>query len=220
MMRWMSRLPTEVPVDPDAAEARDWILRELADPAYQTARPNWFDLLVQALWEWLTSLQFDGGEGPPFLAFLVIGLVLLAALVVAFVIFGLPRLNRRSSVVGQLFGDDDARSAAAMQRDARAAADRAEWELAIAEMFRAIARGLAERTIVTTSPGTTAHDFGRRAGTAFPDHAAALERAAVAFDAVRYLGHAGSREQFEQVAALEQALRTSRPALSPAGVPS
>ena len=217
----LALLPLEVPLDPDADEARDWILRELTDPAYQAARPNWFDLLTQALWEWITSLQIDGGDGPPFIAFLGIGLVMLAALVVAFLIFGMPRLNRRSRAGGELFGEDDARTAAAMQRAARAAAAEADWDLAIAEMFRAIARGLAERTIVTTTPGTTAHDFARKAAVTFPDHAVALETAATAFDAVRYLGRAGTQQQYEQVSALEQALRAARPALAaPVGASS
>ncbi|WP_243844458.1 DUF4129 domain-containing protein [Salinibacterium sp. ZJ454] len=213
-------LPLDVPLDPDADEARDWILRELTDPAYQAARPNWFDMLAQSIWEWFTSLQFDGGDGPPFLAFAVFGAIVLVALVVAFLIFGLPRLNRRSRAAGLLFGDDDARTAAEQRSAAQSAAARSEWNLAIAEMFRAIARGLTERTIVTTSPGTTAHDFARCAGGTFGEHAAGLEAAATTFDGVRYLGKTGTAEQYQQVATLEQALRATRPALpTPPGAP-
>ena len=53
--------------------------------------------------------------------------------------------------------------------------------------FRAVARSLGERGILTTSPGTTAHAFGERASAVFPGHAAGLRDAARAFDAVRYL---------------------------------
>ncbi len=42
------------------------------------------------------------------------------------------------------------------------AAEAGDFATAIAEMFRALARGLSERTIVMTSPGTTAHGFARR----------------------------------------------------------
>ena len=34
-------------------------------------------------------------------------------------------------------------------------------------MFRAVARGLAERTVLTVTPGTTASGFATRAGAAF-----------------------------------------------------
>src|SRR5690606_32969609 len=101
----------------------------------------------------------------------IIVIVIAALLLVAFLIFGLPRLNRRSSVTGSLFGEDDARTAADMRAAAEKAASRGDYALATAEMFRSIARGLAERTVLSTSPGTTAHDFGVRAGRAFPDHA-------------------------------------------------
>ena len=86
-----------------------------------------------------------------------------AALVVAFLIFGVPRLNRRSRVAGVLFGEDDDRGSADMRRDAAAAASRGDYATAIAELFRALARGLAERTIVTVTPGTTARGFAGRA---------------------------------------------------------
>lgn len=216
-------LPLDVPLDPDADEARDWILRELSDPVYQAARPTWFDLLSQSIWDWITSLQFGGGDGPPVLALAVIGGLVLVALIVAFLIFGLPRLNRRSRAAGELFGDDDTRTAAELRRAAESAAAGSNWNLAIAEMFRAIARGLAERTIVTTTPGTTAHDFARRTGGVFREHAADLESAATIFDGVRYLGRSGSADQYQQVAALERTLRAARPAMPtpiPTGAPS
>lgn len=206
-------LPRDVPVEPDAEQARDWILRELTDPAYQAARPNWFDLLVQSIWEWITSLQFDGAGGPPYLAFLVIGLLAALAMVVAFLIFGLPRLGRRSRAAGALFGEEDARTAATIRRAAEAAAGRGDFTLAIAEMFRSIARGLAERTLVTTSPGTTARDFARRAARVFGEHQRTLDDAARAFDEVRYLGRDGTAEQYRRIADLEQQLRAAKPAL-------
>ena len=100
-----------------------------------------------------------------------------------------------------------------MRRDAEAAARASDHALATAEMFRAIARGLAERTVLTTMPGTTAHDFAVRAGRAFPQQAGALATASGAFDDVRYLGGTGSAEAYLQVAALEAELRATKPIL-------
>ena len=63
MHRLRGAWPREVPVDPDAPEARDWLVRELANPEYEAARPTWFDLLAQRVVEWFESLRFTPGEG-------------------------------------------------------------------------------------------------------------------------------------------------------------
>jgi hypothetical protein len=206
----VAALWAEVPVDPEADEARDWILRELSDPKYEAAKPTWFDRLSAAIFEWFESLFTGTPAGPSPLLLAVIVVIVVAALVAAFVIFGMPALNRRSAVTGELFGDDDARSADTLRRDAAAAAARGDWSVAIEESFRAIARGLAERTILATTPGTTAHGFASRAGDAFPELASGLARAADSFDRVRYLGKAGTEAEYRQVAALEASLRAAR----------
>jgi Domain of unknown function (DUF4129) len=206
-------LPLEVPVDPDAQEAAELLINELSKPQYQAARPTWFDLLAKAVQDWLSSLRLGDVQGPPALGLGVVVTLAVIGIVVAFLIFGVPRLNRRSAVAGSLFGEDDRRTAAIIRQDAEAAAARSEYSIAVAEMFRAIARGLAERSIVTTSPGTTARDFAITASTAFPDLADALRESATAFDQVRYLDRTGTAEQFQQAAALERDLRSSRPVL-------
>ena len=205
--------PASVPVDPDAQQARDWLVDELAKPDYRAAQPTWFDRLSSAVSDWLQSLTIGAAGGPPGIGVLIVVLVVVAAVVIAFLVFGLPRLNRRSAVTGSLFGDDDARDAATIRQSAESAAAAGDYTVAVAEMFRATARGLAERTVLTTSPGTTAHDFAVRAATAFPDHRAPLADAATAFDGVRYLGRVGTSDQYEAMAALEASLRAARPVL-------
>jgi len=206
-----------VPVDPDADEARRLLLDELSKPEYREAQPTWFDRLATAIGDWLQSLTVGSAGGPPGIGLLIVILLVVVALVVAFLIFGLPRLSTRSRVSGSLFGDDDARDAAAIRRAAESAAGRGDFALAITEMFRATARGLAERTVLSTTPGTTAHDFAQRAASAFPDFDDALRDAAVAFDEVRYLGRDGSATQYEAIAALERGLREARPVLETVG---
>jgi hypothetical protein len=208
-------VPAGVPVDPDAEEARQWLVDELSKPEYRAAEPTWFDRLAKAVVDWITSLTTGAGGGPPGIGALIVVLLVTVIVVVAFLLFGLPRLNRRSGVTGSLFGDDDQRDAAAIRAAAQLAASRGDYSLGVAEMFRAIARGLVERTVLNTMPGTTAHDFALRAAAAFPAAATALATAASAFDDVRYLGRDGTREQYEQVAALERELRASRASLEP-----
>ncbi|MGX5680744.1 DUF4129 domain-containing protein [Schumannella luteola] len=205
-------LPFDVPVDPDADEARELLIQELSKPQYQAARPTLFDQIAQAFWDWLSGLQIGGVQGPPAFGLGLVLVLVAAAIVVGILIFGLPRLNRRSAVAGSLFGEDDHRDAAAMRRDARAAAAAGDWATAIAEMFRATARGLAERTILTVTPGTTASGFAARAATAFPSLGEEFAASARSFDEVRYLSREGTREQFDQVAALEEAVRSLKPA--------
>ena len=140
-------------------------------------------------------------------------MILVTGLVVAaFFLFGRPRLSRRSSVTAELFGEDDTRGSAELRRSAEQAAAAGDFTLAIEELYRALARNLAERTIVEVSPGTTARGFARRAGTAFPAEADRLESSAADFDEVRYLGGTGEREQYERLSVLERSLRSARPA--------
>ncbi|PRY68941.1 uncharacterized protein DUF4129 [Glaciihabitans tibetensis] len=209
------RVVVEVPVEPDAAEARDWLLRELADPQYDAAKPTWFDRLSGAIVDWFTSLSFSGVGGPPLLGFVLVLVLVVAGIVVAFLVFGLPRLRRRSAAAGTLFGEADVRSAEQLRAAAEARAAEGDYSAAIAEMFRAIARGLAERTIVTTTPGTTAHDFAARAGSVFAELSDALGSAATAFDEVRYLGRTGTLAGYTTVAELERALHSRSPAALP-----
>jgi len=73
----------EIPVDPDAPEARRWVVEELSKPEYASAQPTAFDLAMQAIRDWIASL-FEGATGVPgpLLALLAV-LVVAALLVVA-----------------------------------------------------------------------------------------------------------------------------------------
>ncbi len=212
----LALLPVAVPVDPDAPEAQRWLLDELAKSAYQSAEPSPFDQLVKQITDWINSL-IDGlgsvaipGAGNVLNLIILLGVI--ALLVVAFLIFGLPRLNRRSAATGELFGEDDVRDAAALRRDAERAAAAGDYTTAIVELFRALARTLDERTLVSFFPGSTARDVAVRAGAVFPDAAARLLESARGFDGVRYLGATGTVEQWQLLQELERELRLARPA--------
>ncbi|HEU0207138.1 MAG TPA: DUF4129 domain-containing protein [Pseudolysinimonas sp.] len=209
-------LPANVPVDPDGPEARRWLLEELSKPAYQSAHPTPFDQLVRAITDWINSLINGLGSvqvpGIGNLLGLVAVVIVVVLLVVAFLVFGLPRISRRSSAGGALFAEHDTRDAAAMRRDAERAAAAGDYAVAITELFRALARGLDERTLVSTFPGTTASELATRAAEVFPDAASHLSLAAASFNGVRYLGAPGTAAEWEQLVALEREVRTAKPA--------
>lgn len=210
----MTPLPAAVPIRPDGDTARSWLLQELAKPPYQAAQPSPFDRAVQALLDWFTGL-FDvrGANTPP----LVLGIALLlvvVVLVVALLLFGLPRVNRRSRE-GTVFGENDRRTADQMRRAAAAAMAAGDWTLAVMERFRAVARGLDERTLVAVFPGTTASAFTASAARVFPTELGELQAAAELFDAVRYADETATREDALAVAALDDRIAAARPATAP-----
>lgn len=202
----------DVPLIPDRDEAREWAERELADPRYAAAEPTPLDRLAQAVGEFLESLFGAGapaGLGPAVL----VGLALLAIalIVVAFVIWGRPRLSRQTTVAVPLFGEDDTRSSADLRREASERAGVGDWDGAIVLRFRALARSSIDRGIVAARPGATAQSFARSASRAFPELGGSLSDAASIFDDVRYLRRPGSADDYERVASTDAAVETARP---------
>jgi hypothetical protein len=199
------------PLLPDPDEAREWAQRELADPAYRAAEPTAFDRAARAVRDFLESLfaaPVSGDWGP--WAFIVLAVLVVAAIIVGVLIWGRPRSTVRATPAARaLFDDDDGRSAAELRADAAAAADRGEWDDAIVLRFRAFARGLTERGIVDPPPGATARAFARSAGETLPVLGVPAAEGAAAFDDVRYLGRPGTVESYDLIVRLDEtAVRT------------
>jgi hypothetical protein len=203
------------PLTPDGDEAREWAERELADPIYRTAEPTPLDRIARAIAEFFENLfgaELSGDWGSAIA--LVAALVVIVVIVAAFVVWGVPRATgRRRGAPTELFGVAEARSAAQLRRDAASHAEKGEWDAAIVMRFRALARGCVERGVVDTPPGATVHAFARAATRAFPALADPLERAASAFDDVRYLRRPGTAALYRQVAEVDDAVSAARPVI-------
>lgn len=197
------------PLAPSADEARRWLQEELAKPRYSGARPGLLDRLATAFSDWLDSLRFGGVSGTPALLLVVLLVVVAAGLVVLFAIYGLPRLNRRSTPADPLFGDDDTRPARDLRASAERAAAEGDFDLAVIETYRALARALSERGLVATSPGTTAHSFAVRAAAVFEPRRGEILGAARAFDGVRYLDRTGTEADFVRLRDLDRELEAT-----------
>lgn len=204
-------LSADIPIDPSCPDARQWLIDELGKPIYQAAKPNLFDVISKAVGDWFASLFAQDTSGVGAIVPVIVVLIVIALIVAGIVVFGRPRLNRKGTPTTVLFGVDDARTADQLRSSAASAADRGDFTLAVEEAFRGLARGLAERTIVATAPGTTAQDFAGRAAQSFPEHGVALHSCANLFDAVRYLDETGTASAYHTVRDADLALQRASP---------
>ncbi|MFT4260635.1 DUF4129 domain-containing protein [Microbacterium sp.] len=202
---------------PDGDEARRWAEDELANPRYAQAKPTWFDLLARGIWDFIVNL-FSGGNtaaaGPA--ALIIVSVLVFAALVTVLIIWGRPR---RAAVIRRpvsLLGVDDDRTAAQLRADAERAARAQDWDEATVLRYRALARGLLERDLISPAPGATAQAIAREVATVFALEAAAVRAAAVSFDDVRYLRHPATAEGYARLAATDERLSALRPEAVPA----
>lgn len=204
------------PVTPDEDEARRWAERELSRPRYAEAEPTPLDRIAQAIGDAigrLFSSDLPGGWGP--WVAVIAAVIAVVVIVAAFAIWGRPRISRRLPTrTEMLFGETEQRSAAQLRQDAASRAERGEWDDAVVLRFRALARGLVERGAVDLSPGATVHEFARAAARAFPASATDLDVAAAAFDDVRYVRRPGTAELYRRIAAVDEVVAATRPALA------
>jgi hypothetical protein len=210
----LGRRPSDTvpPLTPDAEEARRWAEQELSDPAYAEAEPTLLDRVARAVSDFLGDL-FSSQPSTEWGAVLAViaAVVVVALIVVALLVWGVPRATPRAPApVGELFGVTEKRSAADLRKDAAQHAAAGDWDAAIIDRVRAIARALAERGAVQTPPGATVHAFARAATAVFPTRQGDLDAVADTFDDVRYLRRPGSAELYERVVRLDDDLaRTS-----------
>lgn len=203
--------PTDVFV-PDGDDARRWAEQELSNPRYADAKPTWFDLLMRDIGRFLGDLfSSDNGANVGPGALIVVCVIVVAALIVALLVWGRPRRSRavRRPYSGLLGADDD-RSAAELRSEAERSARDEDWDAATILRFRALARDLLERDLIDPAPGATAQGIAREVSGVFPTEAGPVRAAAVSFDDVRYLRHPATEESYRDLAATDERLRTRR----------
>ena len=142
----LSALPSEVPVDPSAPEARQWLSDELAKADYQDTRS-----LLERFFSWLQSLlnratpTSSNPEGYTVPQWLIAALVVLLIAALA-LLASRVRAERRAAQdsMGPVLGGLDLTSAQFRARGEQALAER-RWSDAVLEFTRALARGARAR---------------------------------------------------------------------------
>jgi hypothetical protein len=194
------------------------LIGELSRPAYQAAKPTWFDVASARVKDWLVAL-FGQASAPLSPVLLALGAAIIAAIVVAaFLLFGVPRrARRRPSAPTAIFGQAEDRGAGELRRDATNAAANGAWEQAVCDLFRASARTAADIGLVLLAPGTTATAFARQVATRLDDRQA-IDAAARAFEKVRYAGEAAGPDDWKTMTRLDALVQgAGRPAAGVTG---
>ncbi|GAA5148705.1 hypothetical protein GCM10025768_10790 [Microbacterium pseudoresistens] len=209
----MIAILADLPLVPDGDAARQQAEQELSKTAYVEARPTLFDEWARAIVDFLGTLFSPrGGEALGPLALVIAGIVIVGALIAVLIIWGRPRRSfTRRSAIGDLLGSSDGRSAAQLRDDAESRARSRDWDEAIVLRYRALARALQERELISPAPGATAQRIAREASAPFPHEADALGAAAAWFDDVRYLRHPGTADRYRTLADTDDRLANTRP---------
>lgn len=196
------------PLTPDPGTARRWLGGELARPTYAD-RQTWTEIVK----DWLNRHVPGAGSVPGGTPVAVILLLLLVVLLAVVVVRAVPRWRsgptRRSGRTAVLGGT--VLSAEEHRRRARAALEAGDHTTAVQESFRAITRGLQERTVLPERDGLTATEVAAAAAVALPSLADGLHRAAGLFNATTYGDLVPSVEHARFVVDLDAAATAGRP---------
>jgi hypothetical protein len=203
-------LRADVPVQPDADQARSWLKAELLDPIYhengsllETIRA-W---IIEKVQEALSAVSAVGSNRA---ALVVVAIALITA-TVALLVAGPVRRARSTARLSHDVLVDDTRSASELRAASAVHADAGRFNEAVLDRFRAVLRSLEERTVLDPRPGRTADEAAREAGHRFPQHSTAFQDAGHLFDDVCYGDLAADTQSYHRVCELDDSIAASRP---------
>lgn len=203
----------DVPVVPDADQAREWARDELAKTEYSDQGTSWFEAFLKWVEDLFNSVgSMSGNLSGVWTVIIVVLAVAIVAFVVWLILGPLRRSRRRKAQAGML--DDDARSSEQMRDAALAAEAAGDWDTATMEWYRASVRRMEERGRISDSPGATAREAAVLLAKAAPAVASQAAQSAHSFDVVRYgsggLGEAEAAQSRATYDALARARGASR----------
>ena len=206
-MTWRPAL-AQVPLEPGREQARGWAIDELAGREYAAQRPGLVARAFQRVLEWLQELDLPDTRGGSIL--LTVALVLLVVLAaVAVHRSGGLRRQGGGARAGAVLGGR-VRTAAEHRAQADRHAEAGDYRAAVVERFRAVARELQERALVSGQPGRTAHELAGEAAALLTELGPDLHAGAALFDAVRYGAAAASADDDAGLRRLDEQVRRAR----------
>lgn len=175
----------EVPVTPDADEARRLLLEETANAIYRV-QSNYLADIFTRFFTWLFGL-FDPEAGNSSTLWTSIAILAAVGMLILVGFIARPLMqhfssNRRHSAVVH----EDDRTAAELERDAANAAAAGDWSAAVLQQFRSMVRVLDERAFLVESPGLTAREAMLATAEHAPTFRRQLLRVGSLFDGVCY----------------------------------
>lgn len=195
------------PLTPTPAQARSWLLEELAGREYAHG-DSLLSRFLHWLWELLSGVT---GLQPPTWQLLAVGLGLVALVsVIAWRVAGPVRLARQHRVA-PLFAADDVRTAADWRAEAEALAAQGDWSGAFVATFRAVVRGAQEQLAVPEQTGQTAQEAAVALGLVFPAFGSDVSWAARRFDATMYGEQTVSQADYQRLRELDTSVQQTRP---------
>lgn len=203
----------DVPVEPDAEQARSWLTAELTDPVYHQA-PSLLERLLAWIQEQLAALGPAIAGINPLVAALVVGGAVLVVVVLALLVTGPVRRARLGQRASHEVLVDELRSAAELRAAADAAAEAGRYHDAVLDRFRAILRSLEERTLLDPLPGRTAHEAAEASAARLPTCAQDLRAAGRLFDDVAYGDLEATSESYRWLTDLDRRVAETRPTSS------
>jgi Domain of unknown function (DUF4129) len=198
-------------ISPDRGEGQRWAREELAHPEYARARPTLFQRAVSWLLDRIDDLAANTGLGTGQL----IALVVTVAVVVVVALVLLRRTVRlRVAAEARATGDVLAGSTeTGAQHRARAAAAVAagQYDVAVRESMRALARRLDERALLDPRPGRTADEIAVEAARLLPELATELREGARTFDDVAYGSVRADAARADRMRRLDERVEAAKP---------
>lgn len=209
----MIAVTAPIPIGRDAA--REAAQHELSKHIYHRYDDSWPIALLKWLEHELAKLFDTAGRHAPGGGAGALAFVALLVAVVLIARWRIGPLGRRAKAPPAVLGDVR-RTAAEHRSAAEAAAARSDWDAAVIEGMRAVARQLEESGVLDPKPGRTADELAQDAGRRSAGVAGPVAAAAVAFDAVAYGKRPANADGYAVVRRADDAVRGRRHATATA----
>lgn len=200
-------IPGDVPVLPDAEEARRLAEAELAKSDYEYST-GFIHRALRQISDFLNDLFSGMHAGPVANPWLVL-ILIVAVVVVALVFFSRVRVSARTSearATSAVLFADDADSAELMER-ALAYLRQGNCTAAFLDLYRSTIRHADERALIHDRPGLTAQEAATQVAALDGECCRQFPRQANIFDAASYGDHVVSQQQVEALLHLDSLVR-------------